>query len=772
MKNPLRKRLPREFRDELGKYLVILILLVATIGFVSGFLVADGSMLSAYNEGFTKYCIENGHFTTVKQMNKAQKKAIEDMGINIYEQFYVEEELENNSKLRIYADRTQVNTVCLMEGSMPAGENEIALDRMYADNNSLTMGESINIAGKTYVVTGLVALPDYSCLFEDNGDSMFDAVKFGVAVVTPEAFHNLDKEQMSCTYAWRYKTQPTDEIEEKEWADDLSEQITQEVVLDDYVPRYMNQAIRFTGDDMGSDKAMVTVLLYIIIIIMAFVFGLTISDTITRESNVIGTLRASGYTKKELISHYMAAPMAITLLGAVAGNIIGYTIMKKVCVDMYYGSYSLPTYTTVWSGEAFVLTTIIPAIMMAVINYAVLSHKMKCTPLQFLRKDLTKRKRKHAVKLSRRIPFFLRFRLRVIFQNIGNYVVLMIGILFVNLLLLFGLGMPSTLDYYQNTVTENMLAKYQYILTIPTGSIKEDHKLESMLAGLEFMKEVSTENEDAEKFSAYSLETTTTGVKKEEILFYGIEENSKYVDLDLKKGDVVISSAYAGKFDLEKGDIITLKEKYEKEEYSFQVTGIYDYEASLVVFMDREYLNEVFDLGKGMFGGYFSSTEITDIDSQYIGSVIDEDALTKISRQLDVSMGNFMVLIEGFAVLIFVVIIYLLSKIIIEKNASAISMTKILGYRNGEIGRLYILSTTMVVILGILISIPLDVEALKGIWKEMMLSSFTGWLPCHLESDIYIKTFTIGIISYACVAFLELRKIKRVPMDVALKNVE
>ena len=697
MKNPLRKRLPREFRDELGKYLVILILLVATIGFVSGFLVADGSMLSAYNEGFTKYCIENGHFTTVKQMNKAQKKAIEDMEINIYEQFYVEEELENNSKLRIYADRTQVNTVCLMEGSMPAGENEIALDRMYADNNSLTMGESINIAGKTYVVTGLVALPDYSCLFEDNGDSMFDAVKFGVAVVTPEAFHNLNKEQMSCTYAWRYKTQPTDEIEEKEWADDLSEQITQEVALDDYVPRYMNQAIRFTGDDMGSDKAMVTVLLYIIIIIMAFVFGLTISDTITRESNVIGTLRASGYTKKELISHYMAAPMAITLLGAVAGNIIGYTIMKKVCVDMYYGSYSLPTYTTV---------------------------------------------------------------------------VLMIGILFVNLLLLFGLGMPSTLDYYQNTVTENMLAKYQYILTIPTGSIKEDHKLESMLAGLEFMNEVSTENEDAEKFSAYSLETTTTGVKKEEILFYGIEENSKYVDLDLKKGDVVISSAYAGKFDLEKGDIITLKEKYEKEEYSFQVTGIYDYEASLVVFMDREYLNEVFDLGKGMFGGYFSSSEITDIDSQYIGSVIDEDALTKISRQLDVSMGNFMVLIEGFAVLIFVVIIYLLSKIIIEKNASAISMTKILGYRNGEIGRLYILSTTMVVILGILISIPLDVEALKGIWKEMMLSSFTGWLPCHLESDIYIKTFAIGIISYACVAFLELRKIKRVPMDVALKNVE
>ena len=50
MKNPLRKRILRELRDELGQYLVIFLLLTATIGFVSGVLVADGSMLAAYEE--------------------------------------------------------------------------------------------------------------------------------------------------------------------------------------------------------------------------------------------------------------------------------------------------------------------------------------------------------------------------------------------------------------------------------------------------------------------------------------------------------------------------------------------------------------------------------------------------------------------------------------------------------------------------------------------------------------------------------------------------
>lgn len=51
---------------------------------------------------------------------------------------------------------------------------------------------------------------------------------------------------------------------------------------------------------MGGDRAMVITLLYIVIVIMAFVFGITISNTIRKEAGVIGTLRASGYTRREL----------------------------------------------------------------------------------------------------------------------------------------------------------------------------------------------------------------------------------------------------------------------------------------------------------------------------------------------------------------------------------------------------------------------------------------------------------------------------------------
>lgn len=797
MKNPLRKRLPRELKGELGKYLVVFILMVASIGFVSGFLVADNSMLIAYNEGFEKYNIEDGNFRTAEQVHKTQREEIEALGVKLYDNYYVEEPLDNGSTMRFFKNRQQVDKVCLMKGELPAGTGEIAIDRMYADNNNLSVGDTLRSGKRTWKITGLVALSDYSCLFQNNNDSMFDAVKFGVSVVTEEEFDSLDQEKLQYNYSWIYDEKPKTEKEEKEVSEDLMEDMGKIVTLEAFVPRYLNQAITFTGDDIGGDKAMMIMLLYIIMVIMAFVFGITISNTIRKEAGVIGTLRASGYTRQELILHYMTLPVLVTFVGALIGNILGYTVLKDVCADMYYGSYSLPTYVTVWNGEAFGLTTLVPVVIMLVVNYGVLRHKLKLSPLKFLRRDLSGRKQKRAIYLSPKMKIFSRFRLRVIFQNMSNYMVLFIGILFANLLLMFGLLLPSALSHYQVEIQNNMLAKYQYMLQVPVSAVS-GNKFDGLISLLEFYMDSRTDNEDAEEFSAYSLNTLPGKYKSEEVLLYGIEPDSRYVTIDFnntkdKKDEAVnkekadnkntanaekesaavyISSAYADKSLLHVGDTITLKEKYEKEKYSFKIAGVYDYTAALCVFMPRSELNDIFDLGEDYYSGYFSDTELTDIKSQYIGSVVDLDALTKISRQLDVSMGSMMSMVNGFAIMIYMVLIYLLSKIIIEKNAQSISMVKILGYTNGEISRLYIMSTSLVVVFCLLLSLPLETVIMKVLFREMMLSSISGWITLWIDPMIYVQMFAAGIITYGIVVLLEFRRVKKVPMDEALKNIE
>ena len=110
--------------------------------------------------------------------------------------------------------------------------------------------------------------------------------------------------------------------------------------------------------------------------------------------------------------------------------------------------------------------------------------------------------------------------------------------------------------------------------------------------------------------------------------------------------------------------------------------------------------------------------------------------------------------------------------IIIEKNGNAISIAKILGYTDSELSRLYILVTSILVVLFLVLSIPLEVTFLTWIVQIVLRSELTGWIPIILSRSVYVKMIIYGIVTYAAVALLEYRKISGVPMDEALKNVE
>ena len=341
MKNPLWKRLPRELKCDCGKYIVIFLFMMLTIGFVSGFLVADDSMLAAYNESFEKYNIEHGNFTLSSKASESDLKKIEKNGkVRVCENFYRDEAVDSDmdgteeGTMRIYENRIDMDLVCLMEGEMPKTKDEIAIDRMYADNNSLKVGDKIKIEGNELNITGLVALSDYSCLFSDNNDMMFDSVKFGVSIMTKDGADRFGTTHLEYRYSWQYETKPKDDIEAKNMSEDFMKVVVKYGTVTGFIPGYANQAITFTGEDMGSDKAMMEVLLYILIVIIAFVFAVTTNNTITKEASVIGTLRASGYSRRELLNHYISMPVIVTIAAAILGNTLGYTLWKLQSADI------------------------------------------------------------------------------------------------------------------------------------------------------------------------------------------------------------------------------------------------------------------------------------------------------------------------------------------------------------------------------------------------------------------------------------------------------
>lgn len=751
MKNPLNKRIFREIKGEAGKYVVIFLFMTALIAIVSGFLIAGESLKTAYDQSFEKYNVEDGNFELAEKADSEVVKSIEEENVILFENFYAEEDTDDfDSTLRIFADRKDVNKACLLDGTMPKSENEIALDRLYAKNNDLSIGDTFSVAGKLLKITGIIALPDYSALFQNNTDFMFDTIKFGVAVMADDGLQTIGDSHIHYNYSWKYDTPPQDAngAEAKDMAEDFMKSVGTKAALTNFIPRCSSNAINFAGEDLGGDRVMVLTLMYILIVIIAFVFAITTSNTISRESNVIGTLRASGYTKAELIRHYMSAPVIVLFIAAVVGNILGYTLFKNIMANQYLGSYSLVSYKTLWNATAFAETTIVPIIIMMLINFVMLARMLSLSPLKFIRRDLKRRQKKKAFKLNTKIKIMTRFKLRVIFQNIPNYITIFVGIFFAGFILVFGTMFTPLLDYVADETVANMPAAHQYILKVPS----------------------ETETADAEKYCIGSLKTTGDGFT-EDISIYGISENSRYIDADLDEDKVCISSAYSDKYGLHKGDTVTLKEEFGDKEYTLHVDGIYKNPTTLAVFVSREHFNEMFENDSEYYSGYMSDKEINDIDESLIAAEITKDDYTKSSRQLKQSMGSMMNIFWILGIAVFMLVIYLLAKIIIEKNAQSISITKILGYEKREINRIYIHTTTIVTIISLIAVLPVIHVLLDLVW-HMMMQEYTGWIPCVVNWSVYAKVIIIGIATYAVVAALLMRQTNKISLSDALKNVE
>lgn len=778
MRSPLTRRIPRELLGEWKKYFALFGIMVITIGFVSGLFVANNSMETAGNGTFEKYNIADGSFNLKDEATDKLINSIEDEGITTCKQYYkqVSERIPDKknaekSEVRVYVDRDEVNKICLMKGEMPVAKDEIAIDRMHAENVGIKIGDYIRVDGNNMKVTGLVAFSDYSALYEDNSEIMFNAITFDVAVVTQEGFDSI-KGATVYQYAFTYNDKPKDTEDKKLKSDDLVERLyvlaatggdednpdfehLNEVT--GYLPEYINQAIHFTLDDLGRDKVMAEVLLIILVAIIAFIFAIAVSNTIVNEASVIGTLRASGYTKGELLRHYIAVPVIVTLLAALIGNLLGYSLFKETVVKMYYNSYSLPTYETLWNSDAFIKTTVYPVLLVVAINFIVISSKLQYSPLQFLRRDLSKSKRKKAMRLPR-WSFLNRFRLRILFQNATGYFTLFIGIWFVMISLSFAVGLPATLKNYQDAASDYMIADHQYVLKKSVDA--EGNK-------------ITTDEKSAEEYSSRVLLTVDGVHLDEEITAYGYTNNSRYFNLpyDVDKNEVWVSQPYADKFNLKEGQKLTLKEHYTSDTYDFTIKGIYNQPGIMAIFMPNDKFNQVFDYDEDHFTGFMSDKKLEDLDEDNILTEVTVDDILKLVRQLDHSMGGYMDYFSYACMAIAVLLILLLTKIIIEKNTVSISMLKVLGYNSGEINSVFIRLTTIMVVIFAVITANLSTLILHEVWKIMMYE-MNGWFEFYSGPKDYLKMVIMVVVAYLIVVLLDMRRIKRIPMTEALKSVE
>ncbi len=480
--SPLTKRFPRELRNNLGKYMGIFLLMSVSIALTSGFLLAANSISAIIDDMPETYTIEDGRFTTAFEASEGQLEAVRDAtasvgGISIYENYSFDTDFKKSEGddgrgkvVRAYEHRTQVDLAAYAEGDVPQGADEIAIDRVFAANNGIGVGDAVTLNGREFTVVGIMTTADNQALFQNNSDFTVNTLGFGVAELSKSGFEALESDgyEPDYTYSYRFGDRGLTVAERTDVEKDMMSALSDAGArVNDLTDVDSNQAIGYAADDVEGDSSMWITLLYIIIAIMAFVFVVLTSGTIEEESAVIGTLLASGYRRRELVLHYLALPSVVGIAAAALGNVVGYTAMSQPMQELYYGSYSLPPYYATWSWGVFAQTTVVPVVVLIGITLLGLVRKMGHTPLQFLRHETSKGGVKRGFALPERLGFVARFRLRVFLRNLGNFATLFFGIGFASMLLLFSLAIMPTMTHYAENLRSNVAAQHLYSLKAP-----------------------------------------------------------------------------------------------------------------------------------------------------------------------------------------------------------------------------------------------------------------------------------------------------------------
>lgn len=489
----------------------------------------------------------------------------------------------------------------------------------------------------------------------------------------------------------------------------------------------------------------------ILMVLFTYVISVFVIHNIEKESSVIGALYALGVTRGQLLFHYLLNPMLIAFLGGVVGCILGFS---KYGTGWQMGDsiayYSLPPMRIVTPGYLLFYSLIMPPVTAVVVNYLVINKKLKCTALSLLRNEQTAGKAGRIQNMNLgNMKFLLRFQIRQMLREIRSAFAVVIGMFICLLILMMSIDCAVLCINFGNACLEETKYAYMYTYKYPTEDVPEGGT------------PAYVENLKKEAYG-YNLDVTVLG----------IDDDNPYFPIATadKKNEIVISSAAAQKFGVKVGDKLVLSDEVNERDYAFTVKDIVSFTSGVYVFLDRDIMQELFDQEDDYYNVVFADHAL-DIDNGRLYATVSKENVEESSQIFTDMMGPMVVMLVAISALIFMIVMYLMMKVMIDRSAFSISLMKVFGYRRREIRRLYLDGNFYVILLGALICVPLAKWSMDLVYPYCIANVAIG-MDLKFTPQIYIMIYGGIWLCYMVINFLLVGRLnKLVPAEV-LKNRE
>lgn len=748
MQKVLRKRVLRDLKENLFRYIALAFLIIMGMYVIVSLIGAGYTIIDNGETHDEANKIEDGQFSVFVPLSDEEISRLEDVGTEVEQMFYEDYDVMDGKTIRVFANRENIDLVECDEGNLAEADDEIVVEKRFSQVNDISVGDIIQIAGNEFKVTGIGTSPDYNALFKEMSDTVVDSKVFGTVFVTEGAYDKLHATGESVKtetylYAFRLKGKTTcDDVK------DALEDIKVDANITSFVTSDDNPRTGGAADDQQINVQAGYFFGVLLMLLFTYVISVFVVHGIEKESSVIGALYALGVKRRDLMMHYLTLPVIVTTVAGIIGFLIGISnVGIPVQMADAYAYYSIPAMDVKIPPILIVYGIVMPPLAAIVVNYFVIRKKLSQTALSLIKNEVKQPKGSN-VNLGD-MGFVGRFRVRQMLREMRTGLTVVIGMFIALICLMLSLNTATFCSKVKEQNVEDTHYEYMYTYKYPTENPPEGGEAA-------YAKTLKKE------VYGYNWDVTVLGLSK----------NTKYFDVDLKDGKnrVAISSSFAEKYGYGVGDEIVLHDEENNIDYGFTVDSVTQYTPAFYVFMTIDDARELFGAGSDEYNVVFSDKNLGVDPARLYATTTKADIESAAGIFAD-QMRSMVVMIVIISTLIFVVVMYLMMKVMIDRSAFSISLIKVFGFRTKEIRKLYLDGNFFIIAIGAAICLPLAKLIMSAVYPSLVSNvncgvqlTFAPWLWAVLYGGILVLYFIINRVLVG-------RLNKIVPAEV-LKNRE
>lgn len=648
-----------------------------------------------------------------------------------------------------------VSTALIMEGDAYDANGEgIWLSDQFAQENGYKLGDELTltyggaeICGK---IVGLIKCGEMMICTADENQLMPDFSSFGFAYISPK---KLEQALGTAFYP------------QLNLRSDLTKAALEEAVKDalgrTILVTSKEDHIAYAGakSEAQEGKTMGAILPVLFLAIAILTMVTTTHRIAANEKTQIGTLKALGFRDGRILRHYTAYGLFIGLLGCGLGTALGYGIAAIVISPngMMSTYFDLPDWSLVmpWFCWPVIGLTLV---FLTGISFLSVKRMLRGTAADALRPYTPGAMKKSVFERLPgwdRLRFGTKWNVRDVMRHKSRSAMTLLGVVGCMLLLVGGLGMKDTMDEFMRLLDQEISHYATKVNLAETAPNSETITLAKDIEG------------DWVATAGVSLSGKTVVLE----VYHTPYDKIRLIDADNRAaaiGDDGVYLCQRLKDTADIGDTIEISPYGSDETYRVRVAGYLRSVMSETVTMTDVYADRV-GIPYHISAIYTAKGAKEIANSPLIAGKQEKQALMD-SYDSFMDIMNVMVLIFVLAAVILgSVVLYNLGIMSYVERSRELATLKVLGFRDGRIGRLLIGQNVWLTVIGVLIGLPGGM----GVLQVLLMTLATEYeLKLSLGPLTYCVSILVTFGVSLLVGFLVARKNRKIDMVEALKAAE